>query len=227
MIDPILQQCSRQPAEDCGLNITGHINSTYFKKSVTGETLFFFGVLPWPPTWTGHIVTSEEDVARIGSYLKTYQWVTNLVLVPAGTTVVMLWTRYEPSSWAPDSDFLPELLFGLVTAVAVAVACAFVFGHFVLDPILRKYPISQERITYRELREARAATTSRGKLLGAVVVALLILGIGVALLLWGKDAENRITGTLLILGAGMIAVWTARTVRLKRQLKDREQWRVT
>ena len=206
------------------MNIPDQINATYFKKSVTGETLFFFGVLPWPPTWTSHIVTSEEDIARIKSLLWTYQWVTHVVLVPAVTAVVVIWLQFEPISWAPDNELLVQVLTGLGVALVVAVVSALVFRRFVLDPILRKYPVSQERMSYRDVQEALAAlTTSRRALVRGVLVALLMLGGGVAFLLWGKDAEDRIMGTLLILLVGVIAVLTARRLRLEREIEKRGQ----
>ena len=208
------------------MNITKQINATYFKKSVTGETLFFFGVLPWPPTWTGYIVTSEDDIAELKSLLYTHQWVTNLVLVPAVTAIVVLWLHHQPIAWAPDSDRLVQVLAGMVVALAVSVVSALAFRRFVLDPILRKYPVSQERMSAREVSEARAATTDPYAVAGTVVVVLLMLGGGIAFLLWGKDAEDRIVGILLVLCAGVIAVLTLRTARLKRRLGDRNQWTV-
>ena len=52
------------------MGLADQINAMHFKKGVTGETLFFFGPLPWPSSWTGYIVTSDDDIAKIKSYLE-------------------------------------------------------------------------------------------------------------------------------------------------------------
>ena len=208
------------------MRLADRINATYFKESVTGETLFFYGGSPWPSTWTGYIVTSDDDIAKLKSHLKTYQWVTNGFIVPFGPVLVVFWLRSGSMPWVPDSELLQQILGGVVAGLAVAVISAFVFRRFVLEPIINKYPISQEKISYREIQEKIAVTRSRSAWVGYGLLVLLVFAGGIALLLGGKDPEDRIKGVLMIVFAGALATWVLYSLRLKRQRADRDRWMV-
>ena len=143
------------------MRLADRINVMHFKESVTGETLFFFGPLPWPSSWTGYIVTSDDDIAKIKSYLGTYQWLTNLFLAPVVSVFVVYRLRSVFRPWVPDSEMVQQILAGVVAALAVMVISAFVFRRFVLDPIIHKYPVSQEKMSRREIEEKMAVRRSR------------------------------------------------------------------
>ena len=207
------------------MRLADQINAMYFKESVTGETLFFFGLLPWPSNWTGYIVTSDDDIAKIKSYLETHQWVT-IFLASVVSMFVVYWLRSGSMPWIPDSELVQQLLGAVVAGLAVVVISAFVFRRFVLDPIIRKYPVSQEKMSYRELQEKMAVTRSRSAWVVHGLMVLFLLAGGIAFLLWEKDLDDRITGLFLIVSAGLLAAWAVYSLRLKRQRTDRDRWMV-
>ena len=208
------------------MRLADRINAMHFKESVTGETLFFFGPLPWPSSWTGYIVTSDDDIAKIKSYLGTYQWLTNLFVVPLVSVFVVYRLRSGSMPWVPDSEMVQQILGAVVAGLAVAVISAFGFRRFVLDPIIRNYPVSQEKMGYREIQENMAVRRSRRAWVGHGLLVLLIFAGGIASLLWKEDPEDRITGVLMIVLAGALAAWAVYSLRLKRQRTDRDRWMV-
>ena len=208
------------------MRLADRIDAMHFKESVTGETLFFFGVLPWPSSWTGYIVTSDDDIAKIKSYLETYQWVTILFLVPVVSVFVVYRLQSVFRPWVPDSEMVQEILAGVVAGLAVMVISAFVFRRFVLDPIIHKYPVSQEKMSRREIEEKMAVRRSRRAWVGHGLLVLFLFAVGIAFLLWEKDPEDRTTGVVLIVSAGAFAAWTVYSLRLKRQRTDRDRWMV-
>ena len=208
------------------MGLADGINARHFKESVTGETLFFFGLLPWPSSWTGYIVTSDDDIAKINSHLETYQWVTNLFLAPLVSVFVMFRLRFGSMPWVSDSERVQQILGAVVGGLAVVVISAFVFRRFVLDPIIRNYPVSREKMSYREIEEKMAVRRSRSAWVGQGLVVLSLFAGGIAFLLWKENPEDRITGILLIVFAGALAAWTAYSLRLKRQRTDRDRWMV-
>ena len=208
------------------MGLADRINAIHFKESVTGETLFFFGPLPWPSSWTGYIVTSDDDIAKIKSYLETYHRVANLFLAPLVSVLVAYWLRSGSMPWVPDSERVQQILGAVVAGLAVAVISAFVFRRFVLDPIIQKYPVSQEKMSRREIQEKMAVRRSRKAWVGQGLVVLSLFAGGIAFLLWKEDPEDRITGVLLIVSAGALAAWTVYSLRLKRQRTDRDRWMV-
>ena len=208
------------------MRLADRINAMHFKESVTGETLFFFGLLPWLSSWTGYIVTSDDDIAKIKSYLGTYQWVTNLFVVPLVSMLVAYWLRSRSIPWVPDSERVQQILGAVVAGLAVMVISAFVFRRFVLDPIIQKYPVSQEKMSRREIQEKMAVRRSRRAWVGQGLVVLFLFAGGIAFLLWEEDPEDRITGVLLIVSAGALAAWAVYSLRLKRQRTDRDRWMV-
>ena len=208
------------------MRLADRIDAMHFKESVTGETLFFFGVLPWPSSWTGYIVTSDDDIAKIKSYLETYQWVTILFLVPVVSVFVVYRLQSVFRPWVPDSEMVQEILAGVVAGLAVMVISAFVFRRFVLDPIIRKYPVSQEKMSRREIEEKMAVRRSRRAWVGQGLLVLSLFAGGIAFLLWKENLEDRITGVVLIVSAGAFAAWTVYSLRLKRQRTDRDRWMV-
>ena len=208
------------------MRLADRIDAMHFKESVTGETLFFFGVLPWPSSWTGYIVTSDDDIAKIKSYLETYQWVTILFLVPVVSVFVVYRLQSVFRPWVPDSEMVQEILAGVVAGLAVMVISAFVFRRFVLDPIIHKYPVSQEKMSRREIEEKMAVTRSRSAWVGQGLLVLSLFAGGIAFLLWKENLEDRITGVVLIVSAGAFAAWTVYSLRLKRQRTDRDRWMV-
>ena len=205
------------------MRLADRIDAMHFKESVTGETLFFYGSSPWPSTWTGYIVTSDDDVARLKSRLKTYQWVMSYVIVPLGSALVVFWLRSGSMPGVPDSELLQQILLGVVAGLAVAVISAFVFRRFVLDPIIHKYPVSQEKISYREIQGKIAVARSRRAWVGHGLLVLFVSACGIALLLLGKDPEDPIKGVLMIVFAGALAAWVLYSLRLKRQRTDRDR----
>ena len=208
------------------MRLADRINAMHFKESVTGETLFFFGLLPWPSSWTGYIVTSDDDIAKIKSYLETYQWVTILFLIPVVSVFVVYRLRSVFRPWVPDSEMVQEILAGVVAGLAVMVISAFVFRRFVLDPIIQKYPVSQEKMSRREIEEKMAVRRRRSAWVGQGLLVLSLFAGGLAFLLWKEDPEDRITGVVLIVSAGAFAAWTVYSLRLKRQRTDRDRWMV-
>ena len=208
------------------MRLADRINTMHFKESVTGETLFFFGPLPWPSSWTGYIVTSDDDIAKIKSYLGTYQWLTNLFFAPVVSVFVVYRLRSVFRPWVPDSEMVQEILAGVVAALAVMVISAFVFRRFVLDPIIHKYPVSQEKMSRREIEEKMAVRRSRSAWVGYGLLVLSLFAGGIAFLLWQEDLEDRITGVVLIVSAGAFAAWTVYSLRLKRQRTERDRWMV-
>ena len=208
------------------MRVADRINAMHFKESVTGETLFFFGLLPWPSSWTGYIVTSDDDIAKIKSYLGTYQWVTTLLLAPVVSVFVVYRLRSVFRPWVPDSEMVQGILAGVVAGLAVMVISAFVFRRFVLDPIIQKYPVSQEKMSRREIEEKMAVTRSRSAWVGYGLLVLFVFAGGIAFLLWKENLEDRITGVVLIVSAGAFAAWTVYSLRLKRQRTERDRWMV-
>ena len=208
------------------MGLADRINAMHFKESVTGETLFFFGLLPWPSSWTGYIVTSDDDIAKIKSYLGTYQWLTSLFLAPVVSVFVVYRLRSVFMPWVPDSEMVQQILAAVVAGLAVMVISAFVFRRFVLDPIIHKYPVSQEKMSRREIEEKMAVRRSRRAWVGHGLLVLFVFAVGIAFLLWKEDPEDRIKGVLMIVFAGVHAAWAVYSLRLKRQRTDRDRWMV-
>lgn len=208
------------------MRLADRIDATHFKESVTGETLFFYGSSPWPSTWTGYIITSDDDVARLKSRLKTYQWVVSYVIVPFGSALVLFWLRSGSMPGLQGSELLQQILRGVVAGLAVAAISTFVFRRFVLEPIIHKYPLSQEKISYREIQGKIAVARSRRAWVGHGLLVLFVSAGGTVLLLLGKDPEDRIKGVLIIVFAGALAAWVLYSLRLKRQRTDRDRWMV-
>ena len=208
------------------MRLADRINVMHFKESVNGETLFFFGPLPWPSSWTGYIVTSDDDIAKIKSYLGKYQWLTSLFLAPVVSVFVVYRLRSGSMPWVPDSEMVQQILGAVVAGLAVVVISTFVFRRFVLDPIIHQYPVSQEKMSRREIEEKMAVTRSRRAWVGHGLLVLFVFAGGIAWLLWKEDPEDRITGVLLIVFAGVHAAWTVYALRLKRQRTDRDRWMV-
>ncbi len=200
------------------------INAMHFRKSVfTGETLFFFGVWPWPSTWTGYIITSEEDIAELKARLRKYQTVRLFVLGPL--VAMLLALLVGSGSWPSGGKFVGQILIAIVAAFIAEGITSFVGKRFLLDPILSNCAVSQEKVTRRDLLEAHAATTGRVRA-GHVMLTVLPLAGGLALLFRGDGQEDRITGILLIAVAVGVAVLAVKTAREERRRRERDAWMV-
>ena len=200
------------------------LNATHFRKSVyTGETLFFFGALPWPSSWTGYIVTSQEDMAKLNEHVNAYHRVKHLVLVPFLMMVAWAW-KESRSIWPPDSRYVLEILAVVVLTGVVGVFVALLFKRIVLDPILGDCFVSQEKWSWHDVGDADASGGDGSA--GYVLTTLLLIAGGLALLFWGDGPYDRMTGTALLVGAAGFAAWAVKTVRERRRIRERDAWRV-
>ena len=151
---------------------------------------------------------------------------TTLFLVPVVSVFVVYRLRSVFRPWVPDSEMVQQILAGVVAGLAVMVISAFVFRRFVLDPIIHKYPVSQEKMSRREIEEKMAVRRSRRAWVGHGLLVLFVFAVGIAFLLWKEDPEDRIKGVLMIVFAGVHAAWAVYSLRLKRQRMDRDRWMV-
>ena len=105
---------------------------------------------------------------------------TNLFLAPFVSVFVAYWLRSGSMPWVPDSERVQQILGAVMAGLAVVVISAFVFRRFVLDPIIQKYPVSQEKMSYREMQENMVVTRSRSAWVGHGLLVLFLFAGGIA-----------------------------------------------
>ncbi|MCY4489803.1 MAG: hypothetical protein OXF11_22220 [Deltaproteobacteria bacterium] len=179
--------------------------ATHFKFSVTGETVFFFRVWPFPSSRAGYVVTSDEDVRTLESRLETYyRWV---VWAPAlgAPLIAGLLVR----GGIVEDDLAEGVVLAVVTALVAGAVAGLLFMKFGVDPIVRKYQTAHPMMEYVDTEEAPTGW----RRLGGAAAVLGVLAYG----LWLLSTGDKISGFV------MLAVAVTLFVRVMREQQARSR----
>ncbi len=179
------------------MGFTDRSVATHFKVSTTGETVFFFRVWLWPSSQTGYVITSDDDLEKLKSYLATYYRVLFWTTGPALALLSALLVEVA-SSWSPHGEFTGRFTIPVVAAVAVSVTAALVFRTRVLDPIIRKYPTAHAMMEFVEAEETAAARFWRRFGIWLFLSAWVAGGI------WSLRSGETVLGVLLLITAVLV-----------------------
>ena len=175
------------------MGFTNQAVATHFKVSVAGETVFFFRVSLWPSSPTGYVITSDDDIEKLKSYLAKYYRVQHWIVGPALSILCVL--LVVASSGSLYSEFARQIGLSVVAAVAVSGTVALVFRNRVLDPIIRRYPTAHAMMEFVEAEETAATRLWRRFGIWLFLSACVAGGI------WNLRSGDTVLGLLLLITA--------------------------
>ena len=205
------------------MGFTDQSIAKHFKVSVTGETVFVFGVWPWPTSQRGRVIASEDDIEKIKSRLRAYYKAVFFLALPVGTAILGSFLRLGFT--LPGSELLQSTLAVIVTTFVGGTLAASVFRRCVLDPIIRKYPLAHPKMEYIEVQQDTAEATGWrrfGRFGRGGLIPLLMLGGGVVLLRSGET----IVGVCALVAGGIGVVRLVRDRAKAREQRERDRWMV-
>lgn len=181
----------------------------HFKTSVTGETVFFFRVWPFPFSRAGYVVTAEEDVRTLKSRLATYyRWITwaSALGVPLFVTLLV-------RGGIVEEDLVEGVVVAVVTGLVAGAVGGLLFMKYAVNPIVRKYRTAHPMMEYVDTEDAPTGWSR----LGTAAALLVALAFG----LWLLSSGEMMNGFV------MIALAVVIFVRVMREQQARSRGRGT